>query len=167
VASSALAIILVTACWFGSSGAFAQSEYQPLRGGKNKPSHDPQVANSMPLSKAPDFPDVPPYNGRDTKFLDGISHPDMKGGRKCVQGRYQTKEDSQTVLHWYSNALKSSGWTMEADQRERTGIAARKDKDGLIVFVHARDMSSSGYRCEFVVRYLVVPPPPMPNKGAG
>lgn len=145
----------ICVCWQTAVPVDAQTS------GFNKlhPYHDPYEVRAVPLTKAPDFPDVPPYSGKGVQFIDGISHPQMMGGKKCIQGRYRAKDDAATVLGWYRNALQANGWTLEQQQSQRVEVAARKMNQGLSVFIRARDSSLSPYRSEFFVRYLVVPLP--------
>jgi hypothetical protein len=148
---------------FGAVPAWGENTASPPSGSKYQ-AHDPNEVKAARLSKEPEFPYVPPYTGKGVKFLSGLSHPKMRNGRQCIQGRYLAKEDSKTVLAWYRSALQGEGWTLEQGQPVASAVAARKLKDGLIVFVHARDNPGSGYRCEYLIRYLIVPPPPAPNK---
>jgi hypothetical protein len=118
------------------------------------------------LSRQPDFPGIPPYTGSQVKYLDGLYHPSMNNGRKCVQGRYLAKEDVTTVINWYRDALRISGWTLEQGQTSTDAVAARKPDDGAIVIVRASARREPGYRCEFIVRYMQVPAAAMNNAGA-
>lgn len=140
------------------SPALAQAGFLTGPGGtKYKASHDPYAVRAVKLTKPPDFPYVPEYKPKGLLFMDAISHPQMASGKKCIQARYRTKEGVDDVLGFYEEGLKSNGWVLEKGQSSNTTVAARKADQGLIVFIRARNISQSGYRCEYLIRYIILP----------
>jgi hypothetical protein len=150
----------------GASPVLAQAGFITTAGGfRYKASHDPGEVRALPLKREPDLPDVPRYSGKGVLFVDGIYHPEMNNGRKCVQGRYRAKEDARYVLSFYKNALPSNGWKMEDNQCGRVEVAARKMDQGLTVFVRARDITDATYKSEYFIRYTIVPVPKSSKQG--
>ncbi len=125
--------------------------------------HDPYVVVAVRLKKPPDLPFMPVYQPKGLLFVDGISHPRMAEGKKCVQCRYRTKDSVDALLGFYQEALKSNGWTLATGQNSNSTVIARKDSDGLIVFIYARSISQAGYHCEYLVRYLIIPAAAQPS----
>jgi len=94
------------------------------------------------------LPDLPQYSGQ-AEFKHGVVYPQARGGIS-VTYNLQAREDKQTVLRWYQDALKIYHWNMSSEQAPDSVHAA---KGGASVEVMATQSAHRGYGSDIFITY--------------
>lgn len=104
-----------------------------------------QLLNRCPA----DLPNFPHYTGK-TSLVHAALHGAAKGG-PVYTFVYSVREDSNTVLTWYAEALKSFNWT--SDSSGKGPYIAARDRQGNSCRIATTSPSTKEARCNVIIQY--------------
>jgi hypothetical protein len=97
------------------------------------------------------LPDVPTFTGH-TEFKRGLIYPHQKGFT-CIQYKMDAKEDQQTVLRWYQEALKMYKWQVSSNT---TSNVIQANKQGNIIAITLVRSGKPGFGTDIDICYTAM-----------
>jgi hypothetical protein len=96
------------------------------------------------------LPDFPAYSGKAT-FNGGLMYPNKRGG-PAIGLRYSAREDPESILGWYEDALKSYKWAVNR-QRGVVPGSVTATKGGSSCVVQAAPSRKPGFGTELYINF--------------
>lgn len=136
-------ILLINLLAIISSQAACAQQYKASQEAQQNPEYKFQQLKSYQQ-----LPEFPQYSGQ-AEFKHGVLYPQARGGMS-VTYNLQAREDKQTVLRWYQDALKIYHWNLSSEQAPDSVHAAR---GGATVEVMATQSAHRGYGADIFITY--------------
>ncbi len=133
----------ILALWI-APGSYAADSKNPYSKGQTEVVSE---FKTQTVNKCQQLPDFPQYSGQ-SEFISGFICPNAKGG---VQITYNisVRENKQTVLQWYQDALRVYKW----DLRKPNSTAVSATKGGTYVNIMVSPASRSGMLSDIMISY--------------
>lgn len=96
------------------------------------------------------LPDFPAYSGKAT-FNGGLMYPNKQGG-PAIGLRYSAREDPESILGWYEEALKSYKWAVNR-QRGVVPGSVTATKGGSSCVVQASPSRKPGFATDLYINF--------------
>jgi hypothetical protein len=114
---------------------------------------DPHAFDTVSVYSAPDLPYFPQWTGQKPLFIEGLTFPN-KLPKMIYTLIWQYREPAGTVISWYTDALRGTGFEIIDNATRANVINARHTREPVEICIQVSPAAKSGYKCTAEVRYI-------------